>query len=105
MPTNPKYRRLAWVDVTGKVYRSSHHYSHEMTCGVEMDLRMGSRADRVEALVNEFQDDVEALRYALCKAIYRDLEAEYEYRTSDEALAEDADANEYTFDERGNRDD
>jgi hypothetical protein len=35
--------------------------------------------------------------------IYRQLESEYEYQTSDEQVDESIEANEYTFDEDGNR--
>lgn len=46
----------------------------------------------------------EQLRLDLCGAIYKDLEEEYSYRTADEQLAEDAEANDYTFDANGRRD-
>jgi hypothetical protein len=104
VPTNHAYRRLAGLGeyLSCKVVRTSHSYSHELTCGVEVEV-FGGRADKVDALAGAFEKDVETLRYALCKAIYRDLEKEYEYLTSDEALLEMAEANDYTFTINGTR--
>ena len=39
----------------------------------------------VDKLLHHFAKDAETLRLALCKAIYGDLEDEYEYLTSDDA--------------------
>jgi metal-dependent HD superfamily phosphatase/phosphodiesterase len=55
------------------------------------------RADKVEALLNEFEEDAETLRRDLCRAIYADLEETYEALTSEEAVMELAEANDYTF--------
>jgi hypothetical protein len=55
------------------------------------------RCPNVDKLLRQFAEDAEALRLALCKAIYRDLEDEYEYLTSDEALLELASGNDYVF--------
>lgn len=49
-------------------------------------------------------DDAEAIAEAMCdlaRWLYGRLEAEYEYLTSEEALTENADVNEYRFDAEG----
>ena len=86
-----------------KVIRNSHQYSHERTCGLEDECNVTSKMTK--ALWKEFVESVEELRVDLCHAIYKDLEKEHEYLNSDEQLAESSDANDYTFDETGHRDD
>lgn len=56
-----------------------------------------------EVLHERFQAAVEEWRLDVCRALYEDLEAEYEYRTADAQLIEDAEANDWTFDEYGER--
>ena len=58
---------------------------------------------RLTQLFREFRADVEELRLVLCDLIYKALEAEYEYLTSDEALEELAESNDYTFTAAGKR--
>jgi len=81
---------------------TNHHYVHS-NC---RRLELWSTADldnhkRVEALINRFEEVAERLRMDWCDAIYKDLENEYDYRTKDEQLIEDAAANEWKFDEHG----
>lgn len=93
------------------VERTSHHYSHSNTCSVEGDDRIWSYCDNnelpeerrthLERLFGEFIKDMEKLRKSLSELIYKALEADYEGRTSDEALIEDSEANEYEFEEDG----
>ena len=55
---------------------------------------------------NVSDDDVETVRECmkdLAHYLYRQLEREWEYRNSDECVDEDIRANEYEFDEDGNR--
>jgi len=101
-------RRYEWLFLaldcfSGRVNRNSHHYSHENTCGVDLEFDYPRIAKELESIVDSFQEDIEDLRKDLCHAIYKELEAEYEYRTGDEQLMEDSDANEYTFDADGRR--
>lgn len=86
-----------------EVVRNSHHYSHERTCGLEDECNATGK--KTEALWKEFVEAVEELRVDLCHAIYKDLEKEHEYLNSDEQLILSSDANDYTFDNTGHRDD
>lgn len=98
--TDPKYRQLArigdWLDKP-EVRRTSSHYCHERTCEVSLSVYGDHRCPSVDKLLRQFAKDAETLRLALCKTIYRDLEDEYEYLTSDDALLELARGNDYTF--------
>lgn len=104
--SNPKFRRLARVagHVSAEVRRgrNSGNYVHEYTC--EFVAEMPYRdAPRVDALLAEFADAAEQLRLDLSRAIYESLREEYEYLSGEEALADAAEANEYTFDADGRR--
>jgi hypothetical protein len=57
--------------------------------------------DALIAAVESYFSNLEDTVRDLCRQIYRDLEKEYEYLTSDEAVEETLDANEYEFDEEG----
>lgn len=84
--------------VSIKVVRSSHRYSHHNTC--DTDANLGDVEDRLHdllAVLHQALNQVEDLRISLCHAIYEDLEEDYEAQTSDEALIELAEANEYEF--------
>ena len=98
-PRNPKYSRLArlgdWLD-RPEVRRTSYRYCHENTCTTTITVR-SRRSPAIDHLLRQFTEDVEIARKKLCKAIYRDLETEYEYLISDEALLQLADANDYLF--------
>lgn len=52
---------------------------------------------------DEFEREFTEQCKSLMRQICRDLEAEYEYQTSDEYLTETAESNEYEFDEEGNQ--
>ena len=114
---NPAFRRLLLVAnfIGGLVVeRRGHHYAHWNTCTtlgslndrgewsartshVRDDSVWQSTTPRVRALFDEFMAEIERIRENLAKALYRDLEADYEWATSDEAIAEMADSNGYTF--------
>jgi hypothetical protein len=115
LKSNHRYRKLVVVVnfIDARVNRISHRYSHENTCAVQTELhdtgtvsggpdfRWTSNQPRLRALFEEWVRHAETLRKELCHAIYRNLEEEYEYLTSDECLAEWSEANEYRFDEWG----
>ncbi|RJE87173.1 antitoxin of toxin-antitoxin stability system [Paracoccus onubensis] len=75
------------------------HYYHEycMAVSVERDspTGQGMTADAEEIVIEALRD--------LARWLYRKLEREYEYLTSDEAVDETITANEYTFTADGRR--
>ncbi len=82
-----------WLE--GKITQNDNHYVHSGTMGAvcfdkdseEMDERT---CDEFRDLMREFAD-----------WIYKGLEAEYDYRMSDEAADEAMESNDYEFDEEG----
>lgn len=62
-----------------EIYRTSHHYAHENT-------------------ITSDNEDLKEFARAFSKLIYRQLEGEYEFLTSDEAVRETLETNEYEFD-------
>lgn len=78
--------------------KHSGHYNHSGCMSVDIDFP----ADRY------ISDDEQALTRLMrdfADWIYRQLEAEYDYRCSDEQIDDSMDANQYTFDINGNRED
>ena len=104
--THAKYRRLTGLDnFLGEhsVTRTNPHYSHENTCSVNLCIGDFRRAHKVDMLMARFEKSVEDLRLGLCKAIYHDLEDEYEYLIGEESMLDFAEADGYTFTENGRR--
>lgn len=70
-------------------------YSHENTVSFEFEQDSG----------DEISEEAERSITETCKEamrkIYKELEADYDYRTSEEAIVETLDANEYYFDPEG----
>lgn len=105
------------ADVSGSVNRQSSHYVHENTVDFELstDWRYATKhgtdeelteqeQEQLDALANKVQEDIDSIVTDICRAIYKNLEAEHDYLTSDEQVDESIRANEYTFDEDGHRD-
>ena len=95
------YRRLLkyldWISI--KVDRNGHYY-HEYTMGTDLDL-YEEVPDKVYMLAQELEDAILEDARDLARQIYRELRKEYEFQTSDEAVAEGLIANEYLFTEDG----
>lgn len=72
----------------------ANHYSHERTRYVEYNELNG---DRINEALKQLSETIEAKRLSLSKQIYRDLEKEYEYLSSREAIIETIKANDYDF--------
>jgi hypothetical protein len=103
-----KYKKyLTKVNDYGHIALSTltvnHHYSHENTKRMDLDTSLASRFKRLNALLDTFVEEVESLRYDLCREIYKSLEKEYDYLTSDEAIKESIEANEVEFLATGKR--
>ena len=95
------------IDLSFKAYRVSSRYSHENTCTVDMDFECyqdnisDPAYEYLEGLSDQLLSDIEEIRLNLCQEIYKSLEREYEYLTSDMAVKETIEANGYEFTEDG----
>lgn len=91
-------QRKNFYRLTASISRTSHHYCHENTVAIdcEIDSPHGNR----EASESTENDTAQAMR-RLMRWIYRALESEYDFQTSDSTIKENIDANEYEFDESG----
>lgn len=75
------------------------HYSHENCHRLELNGYSGN--DNIDSIIDDCETELNDLRRSLCQCIYSDLEHEYDYLTSDEAVAESIEANECEFDVNG----
>lgn len=106
---SPEYRFIRWAanNLIAKVSRDRYggSYVHEHTCTfkIEIDGRSHSQLNRLSKLVDEFEKECEQLRLDLSRAIYRDLEADYNYLTSDEGIMDFVESAEETFTIDGRR--
>lgn len=98
------------VHLDGNVHRSSHHYVHERSTNVEIshvsldfdsDEQNAFWQETVDTAVEVLLEDIESEMIDYNNAIYRDLEAAYDYDNSDEQVDNNIAANEYEFDEDG----
>jgi len=91
-------QRSNFYQLTASIRQSGRYYHRfAMTIDVERDSPSG------HPIVDRAEDDlVDALR-DLAHWLYRQLEREYEFQTSDEAVDEGIEANEYTFTAEGRR--
>ena len=119
----PTLRKLQAMggNVALRWYRAGHHYVHEYT--LEMDASVESfhicwwadpemdplRAAVLEVLDEEANRELTKLEASvkenirnLCRGLYRQLEEEYDYLTSDEAVKESLVANDIWEDEEDN---
>ena len=83
-----------FYSLEGWTKQFNHNY-YSMSVGCE-------RSDCKE-LANDTEDDFKSLMEDLANWLYRQLETEYEYQTSEAAIIETIEANEYEFDENGKR--
>lgn len=117
---NPEFARLLAIvdhlDMGVERIWGGGNYSHEGMCRVMGELLsdgwtttggqrhrkfLWARRPTLDGVWDDFVKAAERLRYDLCKAIYKDLEAEHEHLTSDESLADASDANDWHFDRHG----
>jgi hypothetical protein len=81
--------------LTAGVYKSNHHYCHEMTMRFDV-----SRTDYARVSDDDAEELSDCLR-DFARWIYRALETEWEYQASDESIDELMECNGYEFDEDG----
>jgi hypothetical protein len=97
-----QYKRfIPKLDIGISIETLGHHYCHSRTRKLSIEYYHAGKHHRINALVENFQDDLENLRLDWCNKIYHDLEKEYEYLTSDEAIKESIEYNDLEFFETG----
>ena len=74
------------------------HYSHERTISLNVDIDYPYESGSFwPKIVEQFENALDDFRIDLCHAIYKSLESEYDYLTSDESIIEMIEANDYEF--------
>ncbi len=74
---------------TGKVSRSpSIRYVHEKSTSVEIYTNGATLTDEQEALVGELEKEINAWMVETNKTIYKELESDYDFQTSDDVVRE-----------------
>lgn len=103
-----KYNRILKLLKSGAIQHSAsikrdrwHHYSHWNTTSIYHDWYMNGDHPRIEALIEELEQDLLEHHQQLNKDIYKALEECYEGDTSDEAVADTLRVNEYEMDITG----
>jgi len=94
--------------LSGKVVRDRWcHYVHHNTISFylndEFQGDYKSNLNNIEQLLEELERNIQEHAMSLSKDIYEDLEEDYEYQMSNEAIQEHIEANEYEFEENGSR--
>lgn len=98
---------LTALEVTASITNGHGNYSHEYTMCIEVDPFDGLDDDVIFAMLNaiygklDAEENIRALMRRFARWIYRMLEQEYEYLTSDEAIIESLQVNDMLFDEDG----
>lgn len=88
--------------IEAAIKRITHHYYHKYTITNEFnDGQMLIKWTHLQKIVNRLREYIDNLILTLSDAIYKQLETEYEYLTSDEAILETIQANNYEFYEDG----
>lgn len=90
-------QRRYFYKLTARMVRRDSHYCHENTIGFEFELD----GDTWRNISDDVTGGIENYMRRLMCWIYKHLESEYEYQTSDEAIMETIEANDYEFDESG----
>lgn len=97
-----KLDEIKVIELIYIVYRTSNHYSHEMTVSVDSDsdfyLNECPKAyDYFHDRFEELRDDIQEYMRSICQSIFFDLRNSYEHIQSDEYISENIRNNEYEF--------
>lgn len=71
--------------------------------GNYFSIRVNSERNDYKEFAGDTENEFKQLFQDLCSWLYKTLEAEYDYMTSEAAIIETIEANEYEFDENGKR--
>ena len=80
------------------IKKINYHYSHENTRRIDYSL---DDYPHINKSAENFFQWLESRRHDLCCKIYKSLEENYNYLTSDEAVIESIEANDYEFTSEG----
>ena len=106
---NKAVAKTMLVTVTGS-RKSYPHYVHENMIVPDYELDETGEVDMsdydniweyAETLASDYMEDVHERARDLMRQLYRMLEEEYNYLTSDEAVVETLEANDYQFTKKG----
>lgn len=86
--------------VTVSIISSDSRYSHEMTMSIESDY-YGNLTDKTSGQYYALEEKILEDARVQARLIYRQLEKEYDYLTSEDAIIETIKANDWTFLEDG----
>ena len=85
----------AWIktlldadEVQVHAVRGSSRYAHHNTCRTELEEYGADLTEAQDALLVQFEADIEEQRVALCQQLYAALEEAYEYYTAEEQVWE-----------------
>lgn len=94
-----KYRSLKkWIDegeLVASIQRETHHYYHEKT--VSSTVESGDCPAKLSSLIDELENELDEKTEDYCRELYKQLSNAYDSLTTDEAVAETLEANEYDF--------
>lgn len=90
-----------WIDVTVSVNARDRSYSSEHEFNSNYTHNECVNYDRIEKQLTDLESWIDDVVSEFDNLLYRLLEKEYEYRTSDEAVKEGIIANEYEFTKDG----
>jgi hypothetical protein len=113
---NKKYRRIlpfvesGQIEVTS-IFKHYGHYYHERSYKNLFDFQINSNkyiywskwneTSNVETLIKELEEIISDFYETKAVELYSNLQKEYEYQTSDNAVIDTIEANEYDFTEDG----
>lgn len=89
-------------NVTGKITHSSHYY-YATSTSVDVQQLDYAESEALSAEIEALTAFIEEDREKLGNGYYKELETEYKYQTSDEAIAETLITNDYDYHEDGRR--
>lgn len=95
------------AELDAQITRASYpHYVHAYMMDIDFDAYFDAgdeqRLEKLEALASELEDEILETARDEAHELYRTLEREYEYQTSDEQVGESLEANEIPFTKDGN---
>lgn len=93
-----KVHKSGGYKLYGNISKRSHHYTHKYT----VDISVDTEKDDTDVTSEQENAIVEIMR-DLMDWYFEQLETEYEYRLSDETIAEDIRCNAYLFTSTGQR--